>query len=75
MVKAVILVNISPEKTKNTFEKVNKFPEVTESFLVYGEYDSVFVVNTKNTHGIQDLVMKIRKIPGVLRTVTVIEMI
>ncbi|MCL5106880.1 MAG: Lrp/AsnC ligand binding domain-containing protein [Candidatus Parvarchaeota archaeon] len=75
MVKAVVLVNIAPEKTEKTFNSVKKLSEVTESFQVYGEYDAVFVINTKTTHDIQEFVRKIRKMAGIMRTVTVIEMI
>lgn len=75
MVKAVVLVNIAPEKTEKTFNSVKKLLEVTESFQVYGEYDAVFVINTKTTHDIQEFVRKIRKMAGIMRTVTVIEMI
>lgn len=75
MVKAVVLVNIAPEKTEKTFNSVKKLAEVTESFQVYGEYDAVFVINTKTTHDIQEFVRKIRKMAGIMRTVTVIEMI
>ncbi len=75
MVKAIVLVNIAPEKTERTFEGIKKLSEVKEAFQVYGEYDAVFVINTKTTHDIQEFVRKIRKISGIMRTVTVIEMI
>ncbi|MGC8533343.1 MAG: Lrp/AsnC family transcriptional regulator [Candidatus Parvarchaeum sp.] len=75
MVKAIVLVNMAPEKTEKTFENVKKLPEVKEAFQVYGEYDAVFVINTKTTHDIQEFVRKIRKMNGIMRTVTVIEMI
>ncbi|MCL4362424.1 MAG: Lrp/AsnC ligand binding domain-containing protein [Candidatus Parvarchaeum sp.] len=75
MVKAIVLVNIAPEKTEKTFGSVKKLPEVKEAFQVYGEYDAVFVINTKTTHDIQEFVRKIRKMNGIMRTVTVIEMI
>lgn len=69
------MVNMVPEKTERTFFNVKKLPEVTEAFQVYGEYDAVFVINTKSTHDIQEFVRKIRKMQGITRTVTVIEMI
>ncbi len=75
MVKAIVMVNMVPEKTERTFFNVKKLPEVTEAFQVYGEYDAVFVINTKSTHDIQEFVRKIRKMQGITRTVTVIEMI
>lgn len=75
MVKAIVLVNISPERTEKTFLGIKKLSEVTEAFQVYGEYDAVFVINTKTTHDIQEFVRKMRKMSGILRTVTVIEMI
>ena len=75
MVKAIVLVNIVPEKTDKTFASVKKFSEVKEAFQVYGEYDAVFVINTKTTHDVQEFVRKMRRMPGIMRTVTVIEMI
>jgi len=75
MVKAIVLVNMAPEKTERTFGGIKRLPEVKEAFQVYGEYDAVFVINTKTTHDIQEFVRKIRKISGIMRTVTVIEMI
>lgn len=75
MVKAIVLVNIEPEKTEETFMDIKKFKEVTEAFQVYGEYDAVFVIKTESTHNIQEFIREIRKIPGIMRTVTVIEMI
>lgn len=75
MVKAIVLVNIAPEKTERTFSGIKKLSLVTEAFQVYGEYDAVFVINTETTHDIQEFVRKIRKMNGILRTVTVIEMI
>jgi DNA-binding Lrp family transcriptional regulator len=75
MVKAIVLINIIPEKTEKIFNNIKKFPEIKEAFLVYGEYDAVLVINTKTTHDVQEFVREIRKINGVVRTVTVIEMI
>ena len=75
MVKAIVLINIIPEKTEKIFNNIKKFPEIKEAFLVYGEYDAVLVINAKTTHDIQEFVREIRKINGVVRTVTVIEMI
>ncbi len=75
MVKAIILINMLPEKTEKTFLNIKKLPEVTEAFQVYGEYDAVLVINTKTTHDIQEFVRKIRRMNGIVRTVTVIEMI
>jgi AsnC family. len=75
MVKAIVLINIIPEKTEKIFNNIKKFQEIKEAFLVYGEYDAVLVINAKTTHDIQEFVREIRKINGVVRTVTVIEMI
>ncbi len=75
MVKAIVLINVIPEKTEKIFNNIKKFPEIKEAFLVYGEYDAVLVINTKTTHDVQEFVREIRKINGVVRTVTVIEMI
>ncbi len=75
MVKAIVLVDINPNITEKTFKKIKGMKEVIEAFQVYGEYDAVFVIKTEHTTGIQKFVKEIRKLSGITRTVTVIEMI
>ncbi len=75
MVRAIVLVDLTPNLTENTFKKIAAMKEVSESFQVYGEYDAVFVIKAQHTTEIQKFVKEIRKLPGILRTVTVIEMI
>ena len=75
MVRAIVSVVIEPNKTEEAFEKIKSLPGVKEAFRVYGEYDAVFVIQGESTKTIQDFVKSARKFPGVLKTVTVIEIV
>ncbi|MCL4400509.1 MAG: Lrp/AsnC ligand binding domain-containing protein [Candidatus Parvarchaeota archaeon] len=73
MVKAIVLVSIEPSHTDEIFKKVKSMQGVKEAFMVYGEYDAAFVIETEHTIGVQDFVKGIRKLTGISRTVTLIE--
>ncbi len=75
MVKAVVLVNIEPNYSEEVFKKINSMAHVKESLMVYGEYDAVFMIEPEHTTGVQDFVKEVRKLKGITRTVTMIELI
>lgn len=73
MVKALVLVDIEPTHTDDVFKKIKAMKGVNDAFMVYGEYDAAFIVEAEHTLGIQDFVKGIRKLTGISRTVTLIE--
>ena len=61
MVKALILVSIEPIHTEEVFKKIKGMKGVIDAFMVYGEYDAAFIIETEHTVGIQNFVKDIRK--------------
>jgi|TARA_B110000196_G_scaffold296386_1_gene286698 DNA-binding Lrp family transcriptional regulator len=70
MVRAVILVK-SPKKL--IAARLRKVDKVTESFPVSGQYDAVAVIGVNELFEIKDITTQIQKIPGVIRTETMVE--
>jgi DNA-binding Lrp family transcriptional regulator len=70
MVRAVILVKSPKKLIAARLRKVNK---ITESFPVSGQYDAVAVVDVNELFEIKDITTQIQKIPGVIRTETMVE--
>jgi uncharacterized protein with GYD domain len=73
MVKALILVSIEPNETAQVFDDIKGMAHITEALQTYGEYDAAFVIETEHVGGIQDFVKAVRKIKGITRTITLIE--
>ena len=70
MVRAVILVKSPKKLIAARLRKVNK---ITESFPVSGQYDAVAVIDVNELFEIKDITTQIQKIPGVIRTETMVE--
>ena len=70
MVRAVILVK-SPKKL--IAARLRKVDKITESFPVSGQYDAVAVIDVNELFEIKDITTQIQKIPGVIRTETLVE--
>ncbi len=70
MVRAVILVK-SPKKL--IAARLRKVDKVIESFPVSGQYDAVAVIGVNELFEIKDITTQIQKIPGVIRTETMVE--
>ena len=70
MVRAVILVK-SPKKL--IAARLRKVDKITESFPVSGQYDAVAVIDVNELFEIKDITTLIQKIPGVVRTETMVE--
>lgn len=68
-----ILVEIKGGKEKNVLEYWSKLKEVKEAHMLFGEWDFLLEVETKNESELATFVMeKIRKIPEVVMTDTMI---
>ena len=74
MVRAILLLNVLPQQEKIIAENLLEIPEIQEALVTFGDYDVFALVETDNTQGLGHLVTsKIRKIEGVIRTVTLLE--
>lgn len=73
MVNAVVLINVQPEITSKTAEALADMPGVLEVYSVGGTYDLVAVLGVRDNDALAELVTgRIRRIPGITRTETLI---
>ena len=73
MVKAVILINVDAKQTVSVPERLAGTPGVAEVYSVAGNYDLVALLSVDGNEALADLVTeKIRKVPGITRTETLI---
>lgn len=73
MVKAVVLINVHADQTVSVAEALADMPGVSEVYSVAGNCDLVSVLHLQDNAALADLVTtKIRKVPGVTRTETLI---
>lgn len=68
---AYVLINVEPGKEKEVLEKTKKIHEIKASYMVYGIYDIVAVVETDTLENLREMVTKkIRQFDAVKSTVT-----
>ena len=71
--KAVLLIRVVPTKEKIVGELLSNFKEVTDSWVTFGEYDVVAIVNGPNSRSIANFVTNtVRQIEGVNKTSTLL---
>jgi DNA-binding Lrp family transcriptional regulator len=72
---AFVLVNVEAGADKEVLENVRKIPEVKASYLVYGVYDIVAMVESDTLENLREMVTKkIRQLDKVRSTMTMIVM-
>ena len=73
MVTAVVLMNVNADSTSRIASDLSGMSGVSEVYSVAGNYDLVAVLRAKDNETLADLVSDtIRKVPGVVRTETLI---
>lgn len=71
MVIAYVLVNTYPGKEEEVAQSLSKIDGVVEMYTLFGEYDMIVKLESKNYPDIEALVVrKIRPIRGLLDTKT-----
>jgi len=67
------LISVSPMKEQSVFDAISKIPEVVEIHPLFGEYDIIAKIETKDFDDIGSVVIKkIRAVAGVIDTKTLI---
>ncbi len=73
MVQAYILVKVEAGKDEETFAEIAKLSNISKANSTYGIYDLVISVKFLKIEELDDFVFnKVRKIPGVKETATII---
>lgn len=71
-----LLINLDSEvSNQEVATKLASIPEVVEAHVLYGTYDVLIRIETKNAKDIKDITLKsIRKLKFVLKTMTMISL-
>ena len=73
MPRAVVLLNTDLGKENMVLEKLRSFPQIRESYFVYGVYDIVAILEASSNEELSQVVTrKIRTLPEVKSTLTMI---
>ena len=72
MVVIYVLVVTEVGKENEVSQELGKMKGVTEARTVYGEFDVVARVEVENLKEVDETITAIRKVPGIIRTVTLI---
>ncbi|NMC05625.1 MAG: Lrp/AsnC family transcriptional regulator [Candidatus Lokiarchaeota archaeon] len=67
-----LLIETSTGGPDEILKKVKQSPLVTESYIIYGEWDVIARCETNTLHDLTDFVVSIRKHPDVKDTKTLI---
>ena len=70
VVYVLIVVEVGKEHTVT--KEIQKLSGVTETLVVYGEFDVVCRIEIKDLSVLDETVTRIRRIPGIIRTATLI---
>lgn len=67
--KALILVKFTSLETRDAYRQLKGLKAVTASFMVYGRFDAVAIIQAKNLEEIRHILFsEIQPIPGVIET-------
>jgi len=72
LLKAYLLIVCEVGLEKNVEEIIRKVENVTNVDVVYGEYDIIVTVEVNDIKQLDNVVTQIRRIKGVLRTMTLL---
>jgi len=65
MVKALLTINIVPDKMNQVVRDIREIKGVERAHMVFGIYDVITEVRTQNVKQLRGLILKIRKMPNV----------
>ena len=73
MVRAYVLIVVEPNAEHRVVEDLKKIKDVVRADVVFGEYDVIAIVETKDVASLSKIITKIRsRTKGVLKTSTMI---
>jgi len=67
-----VLIVVEVGKEHSVAKEIQKLSGVTETLVVYGEFDVVCRIEMKDMRVLDDTVTRIRRISGIIRTATLI---
>ncbi|MEM3585770.1 MAG: Lrp/AsnC ligand binding domain-containing protein [Candidatus Jordarchaeaceae archaeon] len=70
---AFVLINTEPANEEKVLSKITKIEGIEEAYILYGVYDILAKIRTESMENLkQTIIWQIRKIEGVISTLTLI---
>ena len=67
--KAIVLVKFTSLETRDGYRRLKAIQAVTESYMVYGRYDAVAMIQANTLEDVRHILLsEIQPIPGVIET-------
>ena len=70
MVLAFVMVNTVMDQVEPVLEKIREIECVEEVYMLYGVYDILAEVKTETTEELKEIILRIRTVKHVLKTLT-----
>jgi DNA-binding Lrp family transcriptional regulator len=70
MIMAFLTINTLPDKMENVLRDIEEITGVKNAYMVFGNYDLIAEVKGKSVEDLRNVILKIRKIPDVLTSLT-----
>lgn len=68
--RAYVMIKMKPKKSAQLMQDLKEIEAITEACLVHGEYDCIATLEAKDLLGINNAVIQIRTMKGILDTMT-----
>lgn len=72
--RAFVLVNIEIGMERDVIKSLRAMPEVKEAFRIYGVYDTIIKIESKDIESLNKTILSIRKLKGINNTMTLLPM-
>ena len=67
---AFVMVNTIPDQMEPVLEKIREIKCAEEAYMLYGVYDILVEVKTETPEELKEIILRIRTVKHVLRTLT-----
>jgi len=65
--KALVLIKFASTESRDAYHQLCRLKPVTESYMVYGRYDAVLMLQAKNIEEIHDILLSdVQPVSGVI---------
>lgn len=65
--KALILIKLASLDSRDAYHQLRCLKGVTDSFMIYGRYDAVLIIQANHLEEIHDIILSdIQPVPGVI---------
>ena len=72
--KAFVLVKVATGREKETMKAIRAIPVIEDAHFLFGDFDYILTVSSSDYFALSRLVsQRVRKLPGVERTATLLE--